>query len=101
MLLVKEDNIKPEVDIASVTCYDQPEDNEEIAISVQHQLEKSRKTAREKFRQCHNCDKVIQGSIRVCSSCKKVCYCNRECQKAHWKKHKKSCLYTAEKELTG
>lgn len=59
---------------------------------------KSRKTAREKFSQCHNCYNSISGSIKLCSGCKKVCYCNRECQKAHWKIHKQSCTY---RELTG
>ena len=26
-----------------------------------------------------------------CSICKKANYCNRDCQKAHWKQHKSSC----------
>jgi len=27
-----------------------------------------------------------------CSRCKKVIYCNRDCQRAHWKVHKKECF---------
>lgn len=65
------------------------------------QADKSRKTAREKFRQCDNCNNSITASIRLCSGCKKVCYCNRDCQKAHWKDHKKTCSYVVKKELTG
>ena len=26
-----------------------------------------------------------------CSKCKQISYCNRQCQVAHWKYHKKSC----------
>jgi hypothetical protein len=29
--------------------------------------------------------------LRKCSGCKQVIYCNRECQTAHWKEHKKVC----------
>ena len=54
---------------------------------------KSRKTARDKFRRCENCEEEIVDRIQLCAGCKKVAYCNIRCQKAHWKQHKKSCLY--------
>ena len=31
-------------------------------------------------------------SLSKCSRCKKVSYCNRECQKADWKAHKNHCV---------
>ena len=58
----------------------------------------SKMAAREKFRSCDNCSQVIEERILVCSSCKRVAYCNRKCQKAHWKSHKKTCSHKAGRE---
>ena len=71
------------------------------SVSSLRKPEKCRMTARDKFRECEHCQKPITGSIRLCSGCKKVCYCDRECQKSHWKEHKKLCVYALQKELTG
>ena len=57
-----------------------------------------KKTARDKFKSCENCDMEIVDRILVCAGCKKVAYCNYRCQKAHWKKHKKTCSYALKKE---
>lgn len=54
---------------------------------------KNRKTARDKFRRCENCDQEILERIQLCAGCKKVAYCNIQCQKTHWKQHKKTCSY--------
>ena len=54
---------------------------------------KPKKTGRDKFRACENCNMEIADRILVCAGCKKVAYCNYRCQKAHWKQHKKTCLY--------
>ncbi|CAB9504691.1 Phospholipase Carboxylesterase superfamily [Seminavis robusta] len=40
--------------------------------------------------ECDYCGKVLE-SIRRCSRCKKKKYCNRDCQKSHWREHKKVC----------
>jgi hypothetical protein len=29
--------------------------------------------------------------LKACMACKTVKYCNKKCQKAHWRKHKKEC----------
>ncbi|KAJ6492751.1 MM3350-like domain-containing protein [Mycena vitilis] len=39
---------------------------------------------------CACCGKPIVDP-RMCSACKKVYYCDRECQSAHWKEHKSQC----------
>eukprot|EP01083_Nonionella_stella_P276311 938793_1 len=39
---------------------------------------------------CATCNKA--GATSVCSGCKCIYYCNRGCQRKHWKKHKQMCL---------
>ena len=87
------EDIDPEGD--TTNCAENQSDD--LANEKVH-VEKARKTAREKFRECFYCHNSISGPIKLCSGCKKVCYCNRDCQKAHWKIHRQSCTY---KELTG
>ena len=42
-------------------------------------------------RRCNNCLK-IGTKLQVCGRCKNVRYCNKSCQKTHWKEeHKLSC----------
>lgn len=57
-----------------------------------------RKTARDKFKTCENCQTEIVERILVCAGCKKVAYCNYRCQKANWKTHKRSCSYALKKD---
>lgn len=38
---------------------------------------------------CATCGKV---AVKACTQCQRVVYCNRDCQKADWKQHKKSCF---------
>ena len=66
-------------------------------------VSQSKVAAREKFRSCENCGSIIEERILVCSGCKKVAYCDRKCQKAHWKAHKKACSHkvTKDEDCTG
>eukprot|EP00462_Mataza_sp_D1_P018041 CAMPEP_0175137980 /NCGR_PEP_ID=MMETSP0087-20121206/10098_1 /TAXON_ID=136419 /ORGANISM="Unknown Unknown, Strain D1" /LENGTH=214 /DNA_ID=CAMNT_0016420839 /DNA_START=9 /DNA_END=650 /DNA_ORIENTATION=- len=43
---------------------------------------------------CGFCSKVLpaEGSRCKCSRCKAVYYCDRECQRKHWKVHKATCI---------
>jgi hypothetical protein len=45
------------------------------------------------WKTCAHCDKTENkvATMEQCARCKGVFYCNRECQKAAWRKHKKSC----------
>jgi len=43
---------------------------------------------------CTHCQKA-QDDLKHCGKCKSVGYCDRGCQKAHWKVHKKDCTRLA------
>ena len=45
---------------------------------------------------CLKCGKEEEpgAKFKKCGKCEDVCYCSRECQKAHWKEHKKECQPT-------
>lgn len=51
----------------------------------------------EKFKEgpfCSACGEDSQGrKLLACSACKKAQYCNRDCQKADWPIHKRTCTY--------
>ena len=42
---------------------------------------------------CLNCGRKEESGekFKKCGKCEDVCYCSRECQKARWKEHKKTC----------
>lgn len=41
------------------------------------------------FQNCECCGH--RGTIKKCSGCKKVYYCDATCQRSHWKTHKTNC----------
>ncbi len=42
---------------------------------------------------CYNCNKQLLYTVdRKCGRCLITTYCNRQCQKTHWKQHKKECI---------
>lgn len=41
------------------------------------------------FQQCECCGH--KGTLKKCSGCKKVYYCDATCQRSHWKTHKSNC----------
>jgi hypothetical protein len=53
-------------------------------VNLNPALRKSDKTT------CAACSKVSD-KLLCCAACTSVWYCNAECQKQHWKKHRKSC----------
>jgi TPR repeat protein len=40
---------------------------------------------------CVRVKKEGEGDLSLCNGCQCIYYCNRECQKAHWKEHKPTC----------
>ena len=43
------------------------------------------------FVSCFNCNKR-SNAMKMCSKCKIALYCNKKCQKKHWKQHKPNCV---------
>ena len=46
---------------------------------------------------CKKSESALAKDVKLkhCARCKKVLYCARECQKQHWKIHKKDCAKLA------
>lgn len=46
---------------------------------------------------CAHCQKTASevGNLKACAKCQTTRYCSRDCQKAHWKEHKKICSKNA------
>ena len=44
---------------------------------------------------CHKTEEQIGKALRHCAKCKKTLYCSTECQRGHWKLHKKDCTLNA------
>ncbi len=44
-----------------------------------------------KIKTCNSCNKIQDSSPKQCGRCKKVYYCNKECQRKDWKTHKQIC----------
>ena len=40
---------------------------------------------------CFHCGKGGGAALKKCATCQQASYCGAECQKAHWKLHKKTC----------
>eukprot|EP00026_Physarum_polycephalum_P007759 Phypoly_transcript_07825.p1 GENE.Phypoly_transcript_07825~~Phypoly_transcript_07825.p1 ORF type:complete len:520 (+),score=56.44 Phypoly_transcript_07825:83-1561(+) len=41
---------------------------------------------------CFNCHTHKEKGLLKCGGCKRATYCDKECQKAHWKEHKPQCI---------
>ncbi|GFH52353.1 hypothetical protein CTEN210_08829 [Chaetoceros tenuissimus] len=59
-------------------------------------LRKTLKKSNQKQRVCYNCMKTEKEvKLSSCSGCDGAEYCSKECQKAHWPKHKERCKHNS------
>ena len=47
---------------------------------------------KQKHECCGFCNKTSE-FLKLCTQCRVVKYCDKQCQTSDWKKHKKECLY--------
>ena len=50
------------------------------------------KSGRSELYTCAFCGVSKTEKLMICSRCKSISYCSKECQKSHWKAHKKECV---------
>jgi len=76
--------------------------NEQLEVEAWHKLAKNLAAIGLKSPRCQTCDEwaTKEVTISLCTGCRKVYYCSRECQKKNWKKHKPICKKDGESEPT-
>lgn len=68
---------------------------EPVSVKTDHDIAVKIACAKRRDPQCANCHKSSMKhpkfKFKFCKRCRIVAYCGKECQKAHWKRHKKYC----------
>jgi hypothetical protein len=59
--------------------------------SIADELKAALRVPADKRRRCEQCSKTTSAKLQKCAVCRKVYYCNRECQLAHWQQHRLMC----------
>ncbi len=96
----KQNKEKKKVDVKIDEVIQEPSSSDVPASANATTVKRGKMTFRDKFSTCSYCESTIEDHIRICSGCRKVCYCNSKCQKSHWKMHKKQCIYALSKDQT-
>jgi hypothetical protein len=50
---------------------------------------------------CGRCESILDNTHQRCAACKTVAYCNKTCQKLHWKTHKDVCQELRARRMEG
>ena len=69
------------------------DDVPQAAVSLHERLPHQNRESNKSVFVCgrEGCSNKNNGSLKLCSGCKLVGYCSKDCQKASWKEHRKSC----------
>eukprot|EP01104_Vermistella_antarctica_P010715 TRINITY_DN287_c0_g1_i3.p1 TRINITY_DN287_c0_g1~~TRINITY_DN287_c0_g1_i3.p1 ORF type:complete len:325 (-),score=17.51 TRINITY_DN287_c0_g1_i3:255-1151(-) len=70
--------------------YESEEEDEEESMAEYEREVKERSLERMAQRECGFC-RAVSRNLKKCGSCKVIYYCGEDCQKKHWRTHKKSC----------
>jgi hypothetical protein len=77
-----------------------PDDNKALSKTVLKASKKQVKsttnlTEGEMCANCYVLEKTLHDKLLKCGQCRLIKYCSRECQREHWKAHKKQCKKVA------
>jgi hypothetical protein len=77
-----------------------PDDNKELSKGILKAQKKGVKsttnlTQGEMCANCYVLEKTLHEKLLKCGQCRLIKYCSRECQREHWKAHKKQCKKVA------
>ncbi|PYI21651.1 hypothetical protein BO99DRAFT_420557 [Aspergillus violaceofuscus CBS 115571] len=65
-------------------------------------LARSFRSPRRLWRSCFHCGQIesdVGHVLRKCSKCKQAWYCDKDCQRGHWRDHKHSCVHIGERRM--
>eukprot|EP01104_Vermistella_antarctica_P010716 TRINITY_DN287_c0_g1_i4.p1 TRINITY_DN287_c0_g1~~TRINITY_DN287_c0_g1_i4.p1 ORF type:complete len:243 (-),score=28.35 TRINITY_DN287_c0_g1_i4:170-820(-) len=68
--------------------YESEEEDEEESMAEYEREVKERSLERMAQRECGFC-RAVSRNLKKCGSCKVIYYCGEDCQKKHWRTHKK------------
>ncbi len=61
-----------------------------IPDRVARAMDETEQRVNDLWKECASCGRTVRGT-KVCSRCKRVRYCSKDCQRRHWREHRVHC----------